>query len=218
MLGYAQGRPVIAARRPSPNTLLVVIVVHVTLIALVMSAKMDLPSHLKDGPLIVRLLPELTPPPPNPADPQPVQPQQSTVYAPQPRVPTPPTDAELADSTPVPLPPDANLVTDPQPRIDPLPTSAPVRTAARLLTSGSALKPDYPVTKLMSGEEADLQLKLTIDANGRVVAVEPIGRADPVFLAAARRHLIARWRFAPATEGDRAIPSTTLIMLRFRLD
>jgi protein TonB len=70
----------------------------------------------------------------------------------------------------------------------------------------------------MSGEEADLQLKLTIDANGRVVAVEPIGRADPVFLAAARRHLIARWRFAPATEGDRAIPSTTLIMLRFRLD
>jgi hypothetical protein len=134
MLGYAQGRPVIAARRPSPNTLLVVIVVHVTLIALVMSAKMDLPSHLKDGPLIVRLLPELTPPPPNPADPQPAKPQQSTVYAPQPTVPTPPTDAELADSTPVPLPPDANLAIDPQPRIDPLPTPAPVRTAARLLT------------------------------------------------------------------------------------
>ena len=36
-----------------------------------------------------------------------------------------------------------------------------------------------------------LRLRLTIDARGRVVAVEPVGRADRAFLAAARRHLLA---------------------------
>jgi protein TonB len=99
-----------------------------------------------------------------------------------------------------------------------VPTPTPVRTAARLLTSSADLKPPYPPSKLLTEEEADLRLKLTIDANGRVVAVEPVGRADPTFLAAARRHLLARWRFSPASEDGRPVVSTTVITLRFRLD
>jgi protein TonB len=51
-----------------------------------------------------------------------------------------------------------------------------------------------------------------------VVAVEPVGRADPAFLAAARRHLLAQWRYKPATEDGRAIASSTTITLRFELD
>jgi protein TonB len=219
MLGYAQSRPRIAARSSSPNTMLVVIVVHVTLIALVMSAKMDLPQKIIDGPLKIDLIPEPAPPQPNPAEPL-RQPVQAILSQPESVVPTPPTSAELVDSTPMPVP-SGELVgpaTGPQPFADPLPPPAPVRNAARLLTSGADLRPAYPTAKLMSGEEADLRLKLTIDAGGRVVAVEPIGRADPVFLAAARRHLIARWRFAPATEDGRALVSSTIITLRFRLD
>jgi len=143
----------------------------------------------------------------------------STVFQPQPTVPTPPTGAELADSTPTPTPP-GELVgpaLEPQPRIDPVPTPA-VRNEAQLLTSGSAIKPPYPASKLLTEEEADLTLKLTIDEAGRVVAVEPIGRADPTFLGAARRHLLARWQFSPATEDGRPIASSTIITLRFRLD
>jgi protein TonB len=63
-----------------------------------------------------------------------------------------------------------------------------------------------------------LKLRLTIDPNGRVVAVEPLNRADPVFLQAARRHLLAHWRYKPAMEDGRAVMSTTVITLRFQLD
>jgi protein TonB len=48
--------------------------------------------------------------------------------------------------------------------------------------------------------------------------VEPIGRADRVFVDAARRHLIAHWRYSPATEDGRAVASTKTITLRFQLD
>jgi len=71
---------------------------------------------------------------------------------------------------------------------------------------------------LLVDEEAVLKLSLTIDERGRVVSVEPVGRADPAFLAAARRHLLAHWRYKPASEDGRAVSSTTVITLRFQLD
>jgi protein TonB len=218
MLGYVENRPAIAARRSSPNAMLVIILAHVTLIAAVMSAKMDLPARIKEGPLVVRLLPQTPPPPPNPDPVTPrhvVRPEIS--QTPQ-VVPMPQIDRQATDPLPVPGGDLVGPATDPGPRIDPVPTPTPVRTAARLLTSAVELKPPYPPSKLLTEEEADLRLRLTIDTSGRVVAVEPVGRADPTFLAAARRHLLARWRFSPASEDGRPIVSTTVITLRFRLD
>jgi protein TonB len=104
---------------------------------------------------------------------------------------------------------------DPPPRVDPAPA---VRAGPKLLTPPSELKPPYPQAKLLAEEEATLKLRLTIDERGRVIAVEPIGRADPAFLEAARRHLIAHWRYKPASEGGRALSSTEVITLRFQLD
>jgi protein TonB len=51
-----------------------------------------------------------------------------------------------------------------------------------------------------------------------VIAVDPVGRADPVFLAAARKHLLAHWRYTPAMKDGRAVGSTIVINLRFELD
>jgi hypothetical protein len=45
-----------------------------------------------------------------------------------------------------------------------------------------------------------------------------VGRADRAFLDAARRHLIAHWRYQPATEDGRTITSSLTITLRFQLD
>jgi protein TonB len=103
---------------------------------------------------------------------------------------------------------------------DPVPFKPPagVSSGAQLATPPSELRPPYPAIKLASEEEAVLKLRLTIDAGGRVVAVEPVGRADPVFLQAARRHLLAHWRYKPALEIGRAVTSTTVITLRFQLD
>ena len=96
--------------------------------------------------------------------------------------------------------------------------SAPVRVGPRFATPADAVRPPYPPSKIASDEEAVLKLKLSIDPRGRVVAVEPVGRADPAFLAAARRHLLAHWRYKPATEDGRAIASSTVITLRFQLN
>ena len=80
------------------------------------------------------------------------------------------------------------------------------------------MRPPYPTDKLRLEEEATLKLKLTIDARGRVTAVEPVGAADPSFLAAARRHIIRAWRYKPATEDGRAVSTTLVVTLRFVLD
>ena len=86
------------------------------------------------------------------------------------------------------------------------------------MTRPDDLKPPYPESKILSGEEATLHLRLTISESGRVTAVDPVGAADRVFLEAARRHLIAHWRYRPATEDGRPIASSVVISLRFLLD
>ena len=101
--------------------------------------------------------------------------------------------------------------------IDP-PKREIVQVAAVFRTPDSALRPPYPNDKLRLEEEATLKLRLSIDARGRVTAVEPVGQADPSFLEAARRHIIKAWRYKPATEDGVAVPSSVVINLSFRLE
>lgn len=217
MLAYAARRPRIGARHSSPNAMLAVIALHVGVLAVVMSVKMDLPHRIIDPPIDVTFVPTPKVPPPN----QPVRPQQThqpTFTQPQTQVAFPAADPEI--SIPTPSQPNFDSwpggVVNPPPRVDPIP--APVRTAARLLTPVSELKPPYPQSKLLTEEEATLKLRLTIDERGRVIAVEPIGEADRAFLDAARRYLLAHWRYQPASEGGRPLTSTEVITLRFQLD
>ena len=221
MLAYAANRVNIAGRRSSPNAMLVIIGAHVAAVAVLMSAKMELPPIIKHPPIKIDLITEDDPPPPSPSErPDPRQPADQAVTRPDPVVPSPSLPRPAVDPTTVPFPnPDPWTLpnVDPQPRGDPLPAPAPVRLGPQLLTPASQLKPPYPYSKLLSEEEAVLRLRLTIDERGRVVAVEPVGRADPIFLAAARRHLLAHWRYRPESEGGRAVGSSTVITLRFEL-
>jgi protein TonB len=104
------------------------------------------------------------------------------------------------------------------PEVLPPANPSPVRLGPQLLTPSSELKPPYPHEKLLSEEEASLKLRLTIDERGRVTAVDPVGRADPAFLKAARQYLLAHWRYRPASEDGRAVTSSTVITLRFTLE
>ena len=116
--------------------------------------------------------------------------------------------------------PDPGPVIGTSPDPLPIPKSMPavVRTGPRFITPDWALRPPYPDDKRRLEEEATLKLKLAIDERGRVVAVEPVGKADRSFFEAARKHLIAKWRYKPATEGGRPVPSSTVITLRFELE
>lgn len=211
--------PPYAQRKPHPRTLVLIVAGHAALIAALMLVKMDLPQRFVPTVTRIDLIPEPTPPPPNP-EPKPKAAKQAArpvIDQPAPLPPIPHTQLPPLDMTPVPLP--IPQQTSPEPtQTHVAPAAEPVRTGPRFRTPASDVKPPYPQSKLRSGEEASLQLRLTIDARGRVTAVEPVGAADPTFLAAARRHILAHWRYQPAEVDGRAVASSTVITLRFELD
>ena len=221
MLAYAAGRPRTVERRPSPNTMLVIICAHIVVVAAVMSAKMGVSPRIFDRPTTIISVPVRKVP--SPASPATRTLRQTTLVR-KTHVQTPVVrpDAERQAAA------DAELSPQPVASVDgastgiatlpPLAPAVPVSTPAQPLTSPADLKPPYPESKLLAGEEAALTLRLTIDEQGRVVAVEPIGRADPIFLAAARRHLLARWRYKPAMQDGRPVRATVVVTLRFELD
>jgi protein TonB len=219
MLAYAANRPRIAARRSSPNAMLVVICVHITVVAAVMSAKMDLPRRVFDPPPKVISIPLPKDPPPRaqPTSQVPRTHQTSSTNHQQTQVQTEsqrPVDTGITvDTGPIGGGGAGPISGATFPQIPKL-----VSVGAQLITPESELKPPYPLSMVASGEEAVLTLRLTIDANGRVVAVEPIGGAERIFLEAARRHLMAHWRYRPASEGGRSVASTIVFRLHFELD
>lgn len=214
MLAYAANRPVAGKRLSSPPAMLLIISAHVALIALAMSVTMEISRHrIHDGPLIE--IP-IDPPPPNgtivkKTDARTVEPTRSDT-----QTKLPPVGGQVlgGDTSTGPGPVAAGG--ESFPGFPPI--AAPVHHDARLLTPPSELRPPYPESKILSEEEATLQLRLTISDSGRVTAVDPVGPADPVFLAAARRYLLAHWRYQPATEDGRAIATSIVISLRFQLD
>jgi protein TonB len=219
MLAYAANRPIVGARKPAPNAMLAIIGIHVAAIAVLMSAKMELPPHPFDRPTIIDFIQPPKTPPPNPVHAPTTKPMPTAAADPQ--VPVPPVN--LTPDPPVgPTSFDPGILggggTAVIPEIARPVVHYPVKLGPRLATPEAELKPPYPQSKLLTEEEAVLNLKLTIDQNGRVVAVDPIGRADDAFLAAARRHLLAHWRYKPASEDGRPISSSTVITLRFQLD
>jgi protein TonB len=215
MTTYAPVAPY-ADRSRHPRALAFIIAGHAALIAAVMMAKMDVVPQFIPTITKVDLIDEAKPPPDNPPPPPP-QRHESAIDNPTTIVPIPRPTAG-ADPIPIPLP-----VTNPGPTADPgpvkvVPPAEPVRVGPRFVTPEYDVKPPYPQSKLRSQEEAVLQLRLTIDARGRVTAVEPVGNPDPVFLAAARKHILGHWRYRPATDDGRAVATWTVVTLRFELD
>lgn len=216
--------PHFAERKAAPRTLVIIVAGHAALLAAVMTAKIDFTKPFIPQVTEVVNVPLPKDPPPLPPEPQKqteTQPAISTIDQMPVIVPIPPIDnAPSLDRTPMPtLPfPDPVIGSGQLPRVDPPAQPAPVKTGPRFATPDHRLRPPYPDAKRERDEEASLRLRLSIDARGRVVAVEPVGDTDPQFLASARKHLIAHWRYEPATEDGRAVASSTVITLRFQLD
>jgi protein TonB len=210
-----------AGQRRHPSALLFIIGVHAVLIGAVMTARMAVPVIDDHGPIVVDPIPIPPDPPPNPEPPkaEPQQAPRADPYVPPREVPLPTPTGPAIDTAPIPVPdPGPVIGTNPGPVPIPKPMPAVVRTGPRFMTPDWALRPPYPDDKRRLEEEATLKLRLAIDERGRVVAVEPVGKADRSFFEAARKHLIAKWRYKPATEDGRPVPSSTVITLRFELE
>lgn len=222
MLAYAANRPDPAGRRPSPNVMLFILAVHIAAIAALMSAKMDVRRITREPPTIRVALDPVKPKPIDTKSSKPTpQTTKNWVSHPVPQVdthPAKPIPFDLGGTTTDPGSVGPTTIPEPLPPL-PIPQPPlPVRLDPQLLTPATQLRPPYPASKLASEEEADLHLRLSIGVDGHVTAVEPIGRADPVFLDAARRYLIAHWRYRPASVDGRAIATVMTITLSFRLD
>lgn len=212
-----------ADQRRHPRALILIVGGHAALLAAVMTAKMDMIPTFIPTSTDVELIPLPQPPPPDkPPPPQQkdrVQPRDSQVDQPKVVIPVSDrTETTFDDVKLPPLPDQGSIGTGTETIPTPVPDADPVRIAARFVTPERLIKPPYPADKVRLEEEAVLRLKLSIDDRGRVVSVEPVGRVDRSFFEAARRHLIANWRYKPATEDGRAVASTTVISLTFRLE
>ena len=216
--------PAFAERRRHPSALVLIVGAHAVLLAAVMTAKMDLPLPFDRTKTIVDLipLPEPPPPPEPQPQPQPQPPRDSAIDRPTQILPVPVPDHPNVDPRPLPLPTTGDTTVGnsvmPTPDPLPLPLPDPVRVGPRFATPAGLVRPPYPSDKIRSEEEATLRLRLSIDARGRVTSVESVGEADRSFLAAARRHILAHWRYKPATEDGRAVASSTVVSLEFKIE
>src|SRR4029078_13173487 len=116
MLAYAASAPRTAGRPSRPKAMLAIIAGHVAVVAVVMSAKMDLPQKLlREPPITLIPIHPVEPPPPIPL-PNPAPEPQPGPEATDPTVPVPSRDPGLST---VPALPDPGTITGPS--VDPIP-------------------------------------------------------------------------------------------------
>lgn len=189
----------------------------VALLLLLAPMSMHVPQVIE--PEIIQIVPlkpkdNPTPPPPKPVD------------AIRPRiVPTTPTvTPQKVEMQPLP-------VVDPQPgdtAADPVQIAkvdpgignaiAPPLTGAHL-EYAVAPPPPYPVTAIRAGQTGTVLLRVLVDLDGRPIDVQ-IERSSGhrVLDAAAKKQVLAKWRFKPAMQDGQVVQAIGLIPVDFHLD
>jgi protein TonB len=108
------------------------------------------------------------------------------------------------------------IVEQPRPRIEVASiTPAPVRRQAELI--GSDLQPPYPASEERAQRSGSVQIRVTIGANGRVIAADRVSATSDAFYAATERQALRHWRFRPATVDGRPIEATRVMTVTFRI-
>ena len=149
------------------------------------------------------------PPPPLPIFEPPqavvIEPVVTLIYDP----PTPTTSI----SVPPPLPP-----AQPTPqRVEPAPTPPVVLTPAKAIASTHTI-PEYPPISRRLREQGTLRLKLTIDEKGIVAQATVVNSSGAQRLdEAAVNWVKSHWRYTPAMQGTKAVPSMADAIVEFRL-
>lgn len=95
---------------------------------------------------------------------------------------------------------------------------APAADSEATIAYESATPPDYPIQALRAGVQGTVLLKVLVDASGKPVQVAIEHSSGSRALDdAARRHVLAAWRFHPAMRDGHAIQAWALVPVRFDL-
>jgi len=114
---------------------------------------------------------------------------------------------------PPPPPPPPSVERDDVDDPDPISEVDPDFSIAR--PSSSNVQPVYPEKMRHKGVEAEVVLRVRISASGEVTKVDLV-RGDEPFVAAAIA-AVKTWRYSPATDAGKAVASTRLVKIPFRL-
>lgn len=162
------------------------------------------------------------PPPPKPLTPDPTlataPPEAPFAVAPPPRRPAPPARTGTPDTAPpdaatAEAPPDAAAAEAPPAQQALAQDTAPVYGAPGLANP----RPRYPWIARQKGEQGRVVLRVTVDAEGRAVAVAVARSSGHGRLDRAAVETIGTWRFEPARAGGRAVAGSVDVPVSFRL-
>ena len=80
------------------------------------------------------------------------------------------------------------------------------------------IKPAYPPTLRAQGIEANVVVKVEVDATGKVTQVEIISPAKESEFNEAAKRAARQEKFSPATKDGKAIPYSISYTYRFRIN
>lgn len=172
--------------------------------------------------LIGRPVPADPPPPEVKPDTPPkvdIQPTVDRTTVPDTLIPVPIGDTlpRVPDTPFVPVPGDGGtgivIPADPPPPHDPVLVDA--RIDSRALPT---FQPSYPAAMIRLGEEGKVTVRVTIDVDGRVRAIERVAATNDAFWEATERHAMKSWRFRPATRDGEPVVTTKVMTVYFKLD
>lgn len=181
------------------------------------------------------LMPLQAPPPAPPTESPPVWILPATpkppVLPPQIAVPRPPTDVPRVVTAPVVTPPvvapvivDHGTLPTTLP-VDPIqvasiePEPAVTGPAPMTLEYAVATSPPYPRESVRNGDEGLVMLQVLVDIDGRPLEVDIVDSSGHRELdQAARRHVLANWRFRPATRDGQPVQAIGLVPIDFSLN
>lgn len=157
--------------------------------------------------------------------PPPVAPPQVPTLRTARHVTVPGVRAPVTHSTPIALPalPSVIPVAPMQPEIatsgTESDTTAIAGNAGATIAYETATPPAYPLQALRTGVQGTVLLKVLVDADGKPVQVViERGSGSRLLDDAARKHVLAAWRFHPATRDGHAIQAWALVPVRFALN
>ena len=216
--------PMPFSQRLSPGLLAAVIVLHLGIVSLALFLPREPLPQVPATPLFVRLIePTNTPPEPTPAPPKPIPPPPKASPVPPP----------IQTAKPVTPRPDPVEAPKPEPvRSEPQPVAAPAPAPVEAPKPAPPLpiiqprfnadyldnpKPPYPSASRRMGEEGEVQLRVSVDANGNVQQIELHKSSGFSRLDQSALDTVKRWRFVPARQGNQPVSSSVIVPIQFSL-
>lgn len=190
-------------------------------LAIVLFALLPSAPHMLHAPPPQSLLAAIVQPPPPPMQPPAVPILRAVQHVATPTVP-------MVTTHPLPLAapvlPNISPVTTIVPKVPT--TSAAVGSSNgaagesdATIAYETATAPDYPIQAVRAGIQGSVLLKVLVSATGQPIEVVVQRSSGSRLLDdAARRHVLAAWRFHPAMRNGHATEAWALVPVHFRLD